>query len=111
MSRNKIKQDAHFTIRFKSYPRVSQILLSCTSPGVRPHMSKNRRLLHLVSVHIFIRPIRDAPSSMKIERTLKAIVLFVNICNVLCMIRRSKMDKRYELNIALHRNRGRNHNM
>ena len=26
-------------IRFKSYPRVSQILLSCTSPGVRPYIS------------------------------------------------------------------------
>jgi hypothetical protein len=25
-------------IRFKSYPRVSQILLSCTSPGVRPYI-------------------------------------------------------------------------
>jgi hypothetical protein len=26
-------------IQFKSYPRVSQILLSCTSPGVRPYMT------------------------------------------------------------------------
>ena len=26
-------------IRFKSYPRVSQILLSCTSPGDRPYIS------------------------------------------------------------------------
>ena len=26
-------------IRFKSYPRVSQILLSCTSPSVRPYIS------------------------------------------------------------------------
>ena len=26
-------------IRFKSYPRVSQVLLFCTSSGVRPYMS------------------------------------------------------------------------
>ena len=30
-------------IRFKSYPRVSQILLSCTSPSVRPYISFHRR--------------------------------------------------------------------
>ena len=29
----------HRLIQFKSYPRVSQILLSCTSPGVRPYMT------------------------------------------------------------------------
>jgi hypothetical protein len=29
-------------IRFKSYPWVSQILLSCTSPGVRPYISTSK---------------------------------------------------------------------
>jgi hypothetical protein len=38
MPRNKIKQDCHFTTlkRFKII--VSQILLSCTSSGVRPYI-------------------------------------------------------------------------
>jgi hypothetical protein len=26
-------------IRFNSYPRMSQVLLSCTCPGVRPYIS------------------------------------------------------------------------
>ena len=30
-------------MRFKSYPRVSQILLFCTSPGVRPYISQINR--------------------------------------------------------------------
>jgi hypothetical protein len=39
-----IKQNSehiHCPIWFKSYPRVSQILLSCTSPGVRSYISSN----------------------------------------------------------------------
>jgi hypothetical protein len=41
-------------IRFKSYPRVSQILLSCTSPDVRPYMSPptlvGRHIVFVLSV-------------------------------------------------------------
>ena len=36
---NRIWLDKPRQIQFKSYPRVSQILRSCTSPSVRPYMS------------------------------------------------------------------------
>ena len=37
--KNCIRLDRPRPIRFKSYPRVSHILLSCTSPGIRFYMS------------------------------------------------------------------------